>query len=188
LRAIRSSLLLAGSLALGALLGGCGYSRSLSPPPGAQSVGVTFFANDTLVRDLERDLAVELSAAVRDLVQAPLAEPRRADVLVVGRLGEYRRRGGIRDPENRLLESGVQIFVEAWLTDAHSGERVTGIVRATTAVGYLIPDPGGEGLARARALRHLADRVVLDLFHPSAIRQDAESGPRILGPPTPGSF
>lgn len=168
---------------LAALLGGCGYSRSLTPPPGAASVGVAFFANDTPVRDLERELAVELANALRDLVQSPLDEPQRADVVVTGRLVEYRRRGGIRDPENRLLESGVQVLVEAWLADGHSGERIGGISRSVTAVGYLIPEPGGEEQARARTLRHLADRVVLELFQPASRTRQ-----RTPSPPLPGQF
>jgi hypothetical protein len=179
---------LALALALPAALGGCGYSRALSAPPGAASVGVTFFANDTPVRDLERELAVELAASVRDLVQTPLAEPQRADVRVEGRLGEYRRRGGIRDPENRLLESGVQVLVEAWLVDARTGEPLTAVLSATTAVGYLIPEPGGEEQARSRALRHLADRIVLDLFHPAALVEVGAPGARAPGPRTPSSF
>ena len=172
---------------LGALYG-CGYSRALSAPPGTSTVGVTFFTNDTPVRDIERDLAVELAAAVRDLVQTPLAAPQNADVRVEGRIGEYRRRGGIRDPENRLLESGVQVAVEAWLVDARTGEPLTAVLRTTTAVGYLIPEPGGEEQARARALRHLADRIVLDLFHPAAILEEGAPAARAPGPRTPNSF
>ena len=180
---------LAAGLAAALSVPGCGYSRSLVPPPGIGSIGVVYFHNDTPERDLERDFAVELSAAVRDLVRAPLADPREADVWVTGRLVDYRRRGGIRDPDNRLLESGVQIQVEAWLVDARSGERLTAAARATTTVGYLVPEPGGEENARARTLRHLADRVVLDLFQAWSAGSGPD-GPRAgpLGPPTPGSF
>lgn len=185
----RSALARALLAALIALASSCGYSRSLVPPPGTGSIGVVYFHNDTPERDLEREFAVELSSSVRDLVRAPLADPREADVRIEGRLADYRRRGGIRDPDNRLLESGVQVLVEAWLVDARSGERLTGTARATTAVGYLIPEPGGEEAARARTLRHLADRVVLDLFQAWSAGGGA-AGARVgpLGPPTPGTF
>ncbi len=162
------------SLVLGLVLAslvalpGCGYRRALPPPPGASSVGVAFFLNETPERDLERELALELAAAVRDLVQAPLEDPSRADVVVTGRLTDYRRRGGIRDPQNRLLESGVSVLVEAWLADGRTGAPLTSKVIVTSSIGYLIPEPGGELQARSRGLRHLADRIVLDLFQPTA--------------------
>ena len=154
------------------LLAACGYRRGLETPPGTRTVAVTYFLNDTPVRDLERAFAVELATAVRDLVQAPLVEPGDADVVIAGRMDEYRRRGGIRGLDNRLLESGVQIRVEAWLADGESGRRLTPPIAAVTSVGYLIPEQGGEDEARARALRHLADRIVLDLFQPAAPPRD----------------
>lgn len=169
-----SARLLALALVLVATVTGCGYHRALAPPPGARSVGVALFVNDSPERDLERELSVHLTEALRDLVEAPIESPAEADVLVAGRIVDYRRRGGIRDKDNRLLESGVGVVVEAWLVDRRSARPLGAHAAASTQVGYIVDASAGERIARARALRHLADRLILDLFQP-------EGGPVLPG-------
>lgn len=102
-------------LALAALPGGCGYTTGLRVPPGIDTVGVEVFGNDGRLRDLEFDLQEALSDSTRRLVHAPLVDPRDADLVLRGRIVEYRRRGGIRSTDNELLEDGVRITVEVQL-------------------------------------------------------------------------
>jgi hypothetical protein len=102
-------------LALAALGGGCGYSTGLSVPPGIHTVGVEVFGNDGRLRDLELELHNLLSDSVERLVHARLVDPNQADLVLRGRIVEYRRRGGIRSTDNELLEDGVRISVEVQL-------------------------------------------------------------------------
>jgi len=102
-------------IALFALASGCGYTAGLRVPPGIDSVGVEVFGNDGRLRDLEIDLQEALSESTRRLVDAPLVDPGQADLVLRGRIVEYRKRGGIRSTDNELLEDGVRISVEVQL-------------------------------------------------------------------------
>jgi len=126
-----------------------------------------FDAAHTLERDIERDFQGELTRAIRDLTDAPLGSVADADAIVRGTVREYHRRSGIRSPENVLLETGIYLEVEAslWRRGADKPER--GPYRPSTWVGFVI-DPTGENerLARLRAMKHVAEELVLDLFTP----------------------
>lgn len=163
-RALAALLVLAAALA-----SGCGYSTGFTPPEG-RSVGVAFFENVSKERDLDRDFHGPLTEAVQRVVHAPLVAAERADYRIQGRMLELRRRNGIRDSQNRLLETGVQVVVEAELVlagaplDAQGRPEVLRRVRVTDERGYVRSDPFGEANARALVLRNIADRVVIDLF------------------------
>jgi hypothetical protein len=147
---------------LALLLASCGYSTGLIPPADARTVGVAYFDNRGRFPDLERELHRELTRSVGDLVAAPLADPDRADALVRGRILSTTRRGGVRNKENELLESGLHLVVEArlWGPDGPLGPAV----RHDTWVGIRLDRLGREGEARKRALAQLADALVMDLF------------------------
>lgn len=145
---------------------GCGYSSSLRVAERYPSVGLEFFSNDSFERDLERPLHDEMSRALRDISDARLVEPGRADAVLKGRIILYNRRGGIRSPDNVRLETGVRIDVEASLyvrgeLEPRRKERFS------SAVGYTLDDPNNETDARNRALRHIAEEVVLTLLAPA---------------------
>jgi hypothetical protein len=153
------------ALALAALAGGCGYSSGLRLPEHYQTVGVEIFGNDGPEIDVERDLHLEMAQQVSELLHAPLTPPLRADVVVQGVIEDYSRRGGIRDgTDNRLLESAVVIRTRAWLVDGSTGETIGRTARATARIGYVVEEQQGELRARGRALRDVAQRLVLDLF------------------------
>jgi hypothetical protein len=97
------------------LAGACGYSAGFRVPDDVETVGVEIFGNDSKLRDLELELHETLVRSVSRLVHAPLVDPGEADLVVRGRVVEYRRRGGIRSPDNELLETGVRIVVDAQL-------------------------------------------------------------------------
>jgi hypothetical protein len=98
-------LLLAGLLALSA----CGYRMGLVLPEGQHKVGVSFFANDSPLPDLERELHAAVTSALRDRTGAELVRPDKAQVLISGRILGYRRRSGIRTRENQWQEAAVII-------------------------------------------------------------------------------
>lgn len=162
IRMIRRALPALG-LALAALAS-CGYSSGLRTPEGYQTVGVAIFANDSKVPDIERDLHLYVSNSVRDAVEVPLTTPELADVVVHGRIIDYSHLGGIRGPNNELLETGVSITVESWLEDRRTGERIGKSVYSGQTVGYTTIEYSGEERSRDRSLSYLAEGLVLELF------------------------
>ena len=147
------------------LAAGCGYSTSLGVAKRYPSVGLEIFGNDSPERDLERRFDDEMSRALRDLSDAPLVEPQHAKVVIRGKIISYTRRSGIRSPENQLLETGVRIDVEASLYAQGSLEPLR-TAKATSAVGYTLDNANNEDVAKNRALRHIAEELVLDLLAP----------------------
>ena len=93
-----------------------------------------------------------------------MASPGRADVVIRGRIEFYRRRAGIRTRENRLLESWVDIGVQASLWDRAEDKIRSGPVSDRVQVGYTLERTGSEREAAERALKNLADRIVLQLL------------------------
>ncbi len=169
------------------LFAGCGWNTGLTLPddlPEGATVGVEFFIlrEDIPVRDLEPLLQSQLTEVVSDLVHARLASPKNADYVIRGRILEYRRRGGIRNRANQLLESGVRIVASAELVERASGKTV----RPSTTVGIWSGYTAGpelaidnERAARDRALRQIAETLVLDLFgDPAAGDASGKAKPR----------
>ena len=166
-------------------LASCGWhSGGLTPAsaPSARTVGVEVFwtHEKVLERDLEPDLQRELSRAASDLSGLALARVSEADVIVRGKIKEYRRRSGIRSPENQLLESGVRILVEAELVDRLTGE-VLASAPARVWSGYALIGPDQERAARDRALRQIAETLTLSLFQaapapPGGTSRDVHDG------------
>lgn len=154
------------ALVLAAALASCGYTAGMRVAERNRSVGVEIFGNETFERDLERPLADEISRALRDWSDAALVDPRRADVVLRGTIESYHKRSGIRSTTNVPLESGVYIEVEAALWRPGATRPETGPIRAGTWVGFVIGPDENERSARDRALRHVAERIVLDLLAP----------------------
>lgn len=163
------------SVLIAALLLACGYHTGLTAPEGVRTVGVEFFGNDGPLRDLEVQLQSEMAQAIERMLPVRIVDPTKADLIVRGRVLNkgYSRRGGIRSPDNKLLETGIRISVEATLVDptrrydsngALLPPRVLRRAATTTDSGYRIEEPDGERAARARALRNMVDRLTLDLF------------------------
>ena len=142
----------------------CHYNIGLTAPEGYSEVAVEIFANDTREPDLERALQSSLTREVRDRVPLHLVAPEQSELVVEGRLVNFNRIRGIRNPKNQIMESGVQITAEAWVARRSSGERISNTITAQATVGYAIDDSRGERAARERALRQLAEILIVDLF------------------------
>ncbi|MCH2104288.1 MAG: LPS assembly lipoprotein LptE [Planctomycetes bacterium] len=153
-----------GALLYAVLHAACGYSVGLVAPEGFETVGVEIFHNDTLEPGLERDLHPVLSSEVRDRVPLPLTSPADSELLIRGRLVDFSRVRGIRNPQNQVLESGVRLLAEAWTVRASTGEVITPKTTARATVGYPVGSSSGERAARARAIRQLAQALTVDLF------------------------
>jgi hypothetical protein len=164
-----------------ALLGAaasCGYTAGLVVPENARSVGVEVFKNGTLLRNLEVEVTSEVARSIADLVGLPLVPPDEADVVVRGSITAYSRRGGVRDEDNRRLETAISVGVVADLVRRRTGEvlssSATGLAAAFVLEDNVVADDvPTEVAARDRAIENLADRLVLDLFNPLSY----ESGP-----------
>ncbi|NOT30249.1 MAG: hypothetical protein HOP15_07365 [Planctomycetes bacterium] len=160
--------------ALWFLCGACGWHAGLGTPAGARSVSVEVVRREgkVLERGLEPLLTDALSEAVVDWVDLPLLAPAQADLVVRGELLEYRRRGGVRTPDNQLIESAVLIRARAELYDRRRGKTVGAPAQAQEWSGYTLDDTASEDAARDRALRHVAVALVLQLFEPSEAAPD----------------
>ncbi len=165
--------------ALSILCGACGWHAGLQAPSGARSVGVEAVRRDgtMLERGLEPLLTDALSEAVVDWVDLPLVAPGEADLVVRGELLEYRRRGGVRTPDNQLVETAVFVRARATLYDRSRGAPAGEPALAQEWSGYALDDPNNEDAARDRAIRHVAAELILKLFEPSAATP-ASSDPR----------
>jgi len=175
------------------LLTSCGWHAGLAAPDGAQTIGIEVFETDRgqLQRGLEPEFADALGKAVVDLVGTPLADPADADVVVRGHIVEYRRRQGIRNTDNQLVETGVYVSVSAGLYDRTGAVLVPNRQRHNWS-GYATDEVAqvNEAQARRRALRYIADTLVLDLFgigdrapdEPEWNRLPSEASPTTTGP------
>lgn len=158
------------ALAAAVLAGGCGYRTGLVPPELGQTVAVEFFGNDSKVRDLEVELQAALTDALNRMVDAALVPPETADFVIRGNIEDYSRRRGIRSPDNVVLETGVEIRVQArlirrrFLAEGELAEELVDESRYVNSSGYRLEEPLGEDEARERVLRNIADRIVMDLF------------------------
>ncbi len=166
-RASRWSAWARASACLAALIaGGCGYDTGLRVAERHQSVGVEIFGNDSLERDLERPLHDHITRAIRDYTDARLASPSEAEVVVRGTVRTFQRRGGVRNEENQLLETGIYIDVEAALYDRRTGRILGSQKRAGPSIGFILDDQDNEERTKERLFRLIADQLVLDLFAP----------------------
>ena len=165
----RASLLAPTSGALAFLLAACGWHAGLETPGGARSVAVEAAQRDgtVLERGLEPLLTDALAEAVVDWVDLPLVAPAEADLVVRAELLEYRRRGGVRTPDNELIETAVFVRARAELFDRRKGSILGEPVQAQEWSGYALDDVTNEEAARDRAIRHVAVSLILDLFEPS---------------------
>ena len=97
------------------------------------------------------------------MIDVRLLRPSAADVRLEGRILEYRTRGGVRASDNRLLERGVAIRVEAVLVDA-SGGVLAGPVQLGQTSGFTSSEVGGLQDAEQRVLGNLAEGLLLELL------------------------
>ena len=144
----------------------CGWHAGLGRPANASTVGVEAArrSGTTLERGLEPLLTDALSIAVADWVELPLVSPQDADLVVRAVLLDYARRGGVRNQDNELLESAVFVRASAELFDRRSGKSLGAPVIAQEWSGYALERGNSEAAARDRAIRHVANTLILDLF------------------------
>lgn len=161
------------TLLLAAGLGSCGYKSGLTIGHETRTVGIEIFDNSSrqrLVPNLERDLHRAMTNAVVEVLNATVVDPSEAQLVIRGSLVDFRRRSGIRNSDNELLETGIRIAVSAELFEVDSGAKETSLATTSYASrsGYVLSDSNGESAATARVLDNVAQWVVLDLFAPLA--------------------
>lgn len=187
---IRSALI---ALAAALALSGCGWRAGLPNPEGATTLGVAFPGNETRLRDLELEVGLALAEVALERLTLSPAAPSDADLVLRGRILDYRGRGGIRSDGNVLLEAGTEIRVAMELHDRRSGHVLATAERSLEG-GFLVdaftsPFRASDSVpARDRIVRNLAEGLVLDLFAPpsyeeasSATAADDELDPEAAG-------
>jgi hypothetical protein len=170
--------------------GACGWHAGLQAPAGAGSVGIDVFTSDRkiLERDLEPRLNSAMTRALVDLIDVPLEHPKRADLVIHGEIVEFRRRAGVRNDDNDLVETGVLIEATARLVDRRTGEILVPTKKARVWSSYGLDGTTAveQGdVAQERALRHIAEILVLDLFRPEEENLPPEVEPESPEPPAP---
>lgn len=175
-------------LVLAAVVASCGYTAGLLVPEHARSVGVEVFVNGSPLRNLEVEVTEEIARSISDLVHLPLVPPDQADIVVRGVITTYQRRGGVRDADNRRLETAVTVGIHANLVRRRSGEILAsssaGISSGLVLEGNVVADDvPTEVAARDRAIEYLADRIVLDLFSPLSYEGSPRTARRPLEDP-----
>lgn len=156
------------------VLTGCGYTAGLRMPEGTTTIGLEVFDNDGPLPNVERRLHEEMTRSARNLVTGRILDPADADLVVRGEISRYQRRGGLRTGGNLLRETGLVLRVRAWLE--RDGRPTGRSAVAGVNVGYLTGFLGAEEEAEARALKNLADGLLLQLFGetpPPAASDDA---------------
>ncbi len=72
---------------------------------------------------------------------------------------------------NQLRESAVRIDVRAELVDRKAGKTQKEALEGLWS-GYVLGDPSEERVAQERAMRNLAETLVLELFQPGAQKEE----------------
>jgi len=152
-----------------ALSAGCGWRAGYELPGGARTVAVEYLDNRTLLRELEVPFAEELHRALLDRVPAQLGSGAETDLVIRGTLIDLRRRGGITNIENDLLEGGEAIQVQLVLVRRADGEVLARAERQMDAGFALEPfespsAASAQPAAQRRLLRYLAEGLVIDLL------------------------
>ncbi|MHC4894133.1 MAG: LPS assembly lipoprotein LptE [Planctomycetota bacterium] len=168
------------ALLLAAASSACGWTVGIPHPPGAETLAIAYPLNDSEIRDLEVELARALSRAALQRLDLRLVAPDEADLVIDGRITDFGRLGGIRSPDNELLEVRDGIWVDLRLVDGETGLELASASRAL-ASGFVVPPDSAttnapqERPARQRVARNLAEGLILELFDPSAY--DSGSSP-----------
>ena len=171
--------------ALALVLSGCGYSTGLKLAPSQSSYGVEIFSRDgdaAPVRNIEREMAIALTRATVTLVDADIEKPSEARVVFRGRITSYSTAGGVRSPQNTLLEQLLSIVVVAELFDRQTQEIVAGPVTVSARSGSIVDHVtlfGQEARedAEQRILKNMAERIVLELITKNLDRAEREESP-----------
>lgn len=148
---------------------GCGWQAGYELPGGAQSIAVEYLDNRTQLRELEVPLSEELHRALLDRVPAQLGAGAKTDLVLRGTIVDLRRRGGITDKENELLEGGESIEVALSLVRRSDGEVLAQSQRRMDAGFALEPfespsAANAQPAAQRRLLRYLAEGLIVDLL------------------------
>jgi hypothetical protein len=146
---------------------GCGWRAGLPVPAQADTIGVEVARREgtVLERGLEPALTAALSQAVVDWLDLTLVAPSEADLVLRSEILEFRRRSGVRNRENQLIETAVFVRARAELVDRRTG-RVLGEPQVSQEwSGFALDEAvANEDEAEERVLRHIAAALVLELF------------------------
>ena len=144
----------------------CGYHAGLELEGDYRSIAIEMFGNDGPLPGIERELHAELERSARNMLSTPIRSPGAADLSLSGRIETYSTRGGLCTKGNQLRSKGVRLVAEAELRTA-SGRLLRGPVRASVQVGYINGPLAADQQARTRAMKNIADLLLLKLLVPA---------------------
>ena len=141
----------------------CGYSAGQISSGRGKTLAIPMFTNQTLRRDLERDLTRFIREEAAARTSYSLVDGTAGDMVVTGKLTAVeedvlsdREKGGIR-------ESSVVFTVVVTVTDRENGRKIMDNRRMVERASYV--PVKGESLRTAEILvmRRIAERVVYSL-------------------------
>jgi hypothetical protein len=88
---------------------------------GLERVYVPYFENDTYFRRLEHDLTHEVISRINERSDLFLTDEKSADLILKGRIIDYRLTVLSEDPQDRVLESAATVTVEVKVVRASDG-------------------------------------------------------------------
>jgi hypothetical protein len=145
---------------------GCGYHLGYQTPPGVRTVSVPIFQNDTF--PLRRDVEYDLTSAFRQEIQARTSlrvidESASPDLVVRGRILEFRERVVAEGPLDEVIESNlvalVELQIENYLDGTVETRRAGNVEPFSIQAGESFED------GRRRAIRNIAEKLVVALEH-----------------------
>ena len=164
----RSALLTALSLAWPAVLvflAGCGYRSGFSLPEGVKTVGIKTFKNDTLYRGVDLALTEALTRELRAKTRLRLVNPQHADLVLSGKIAQYRLSVLREDEDDNVEEYQATISVD--YTCQHTGRQEVLREGQTRRVAHFSLTRGQtEADGRRETVREVAREIVSNCFEP----------------------
>ncbi len=147
-------------------LWGCGYSLDYRLPPGASTIAVPLFINDTF--PLRREIEFELTSLFRQELQSrakvrivdSAANP---DLVVRGRIREFREWVIAENRSDQKSESSVVAHVELEVENYMDDPGTVRTERVYASEPFSIQSGESFQDAQRRALRNIAEKLVIAL-------------------------
>jgi hypothetical protein len=146
-------------LAIALLAAGCGYRAGYTVRGDVQSIAVPIFANDTYYRNIEIGLTREVITAVEKRTPYRIVDSAAADVVLEGRISDYRTVVLQEDAHNEPTETELVLVVKVSLRRTSDGKT---LYQGEVREGENFSPPIGETQEETRAFlfRRAAIRIV----------------------------
>ncbi len=138
---------------------GCGYTAGFTLPEGIETIHVKVFENKTFYRGLDFDITQALKREILARTDLKVVREKEADVVFSGTVNKVEEFVLREDTNDMPQEMQIKLTISAVVKD-RAGKVVFQENNLSRVVSYVIVIGEDERLARARALREVADELV----------------------------